>query len=94
VGRVEFLKYVWNHQQSLQAEGDAGCVPAHCETSCWLPLLLARYPAGQVLFQSGALILHSRVERSLKGIREAAARGKAMRESASSAAAGAAVPAN
>ena len=25
VGRVNFLKYAWNHSQSLQAEGDAGC---------------------------------------------------------------------
>lgn len=41
---------------------------------------------------TGALIFHSRVERSLDRIREAAARGKAMRESA--AATGAAVLAN
>jgi hypothetical protein len=24
VGRVTFLKYAWNYQKSLQAEGDAG----------------------------------------------------------------------
>jgi hypothetical protein len=69
-----------------------GAFPRIAKPLAGSPLLPARSHAGQARFQSGALILHSRVERSLNGIREAAARGKAMRESA--AATGAAVPAS